>query len=92
MARVRISTTVDEERLLRVRRFLDVSDSQLLDRALAALLEELETQRELQALDEHPYEDDQDLAWQAPPGPPLPYDGEIPADVLELARQRRRSM
>ncbi len=90
MARVRISTTVDAERLARVRRLLQESDSRLVDRALVALLEDLERQREQEVLRQHPYDGDPDLSWHAQPSPALPYDGEIPAEVLELAEQRRR--
>jgi len=61
-----------------------------LDRALLALIEDLEEDRELTALAALPYEDDPDLAWEAPPGPDLPYDGEVPEDVVQLALQRRR--
>lgn len=89
MGRVRISTTVDEDRLLRCRALLGTNDSVLLDRALAALLEEMEAMRERAALEEHPYEDDPELSWEVPAGPVLPYDGEVPAEVLELARARR---
>jgi hypothetical protein len=89
MARVRISTTVDGPLLERSRRLLGMSDGQLVDRALAALVEEVETRQEQAALDEHPYEDDPDLSWEAPSGPALPYDGDVPAEVLELARRRR---
>ena len=67
-----------------------MSVSELIDRALAALLEELEGEAELRALAEHPYEDDPDLTWHVPIGRLLPYEGEIPKDVLELAAQRRR--
>ncbi len=88
MARVRISTTVDGERLARARALTGVSDGKLVDRALVALLEDLEAERELAALDRHPYDDDPDLRWEAPPGPALPYDGEVPADVIALARRR----
>ncbi len=66
-------------------------DSQLLDRALAALIEMLRTEQELAALAEHPYETDPDLAWQAPPGPDLPYDGAGPDEVRATAEERRRS-
>lgn len=89
MARARISTTVDAQRLADARRLLGTTDSELMDRALAALIENVEAQRELAALTRHPYEDDPDLVWHAPPGPDLPYDGDIPADVLRLARERR---
>jgi len=59
-----------------------------MDRALAALLEESEAQQELAALDAFPY-DDPELNWEAPAAP-LPYSGEVPADVLALAQRRRR--
>jgi hypothetical protein len=58
---------------------------------LACLLDEIETRQEHAALDEHPYEKDPDLNWEAPVGPPLPYDGTVPADVIELARRRRQA-
>lgn len=66
-------------------------DSQLLDLALAALIEMLRTEQELAALAEHPYETDPDLAWEAPRGPDLPYDGAVPDEVLAMAEERRRS-
>lgn len=91
MARVRISTTVDGARLARSRQLLQTSDSQLLDRALAALLQDLEREREREALSRHPYEDDPDLSWRTEPPPALPYDGAIPTEVLELAEERRRA-
>jgi hypothetical protein len=69
---------------------LGTSDSQILDRALAALIEQLEAEQELAALAALPYEDDPDLAWPAVPGPDLPYDGEVPVEVLRLAAKRRR--
>jgi hypothetical protein len=90
MKRVRISTTVDRDRLVVCRRLLGGKDSQLLDRALQALVNELESERELAALEAHPYDDDPDLAWEAPPGPDLPYDGDVPKDVIRLAARRRR--
>lgn len=43
------------------------------------------------ALHALPYEEDVELAWEAPPGPDLPYDGRVPAEVLRLAEARRRS-
>lgn len=90
MPRVRISTTVDGERLERARALVATSDSRLLDQALTALLDKLEAERELRALATHPYEDDLDLAWQAPSGPALAYDGDVPAGVERLAAARRR--
>ncbi len=89
MQRVRISTTVDATRLETARRLLNEADSRIIDRALAALIDELEAQRELAALEAHPYERDPDLAWSAPLGPDLAYDGDIPPDVVELAAARR---
>ena len=90
MRRERISTTVDAATLDRTRRLLPGPDSRLLDRALAALVHELEAEREVTALAAHPYEHDPDLAWAAPAGPDLPYNGEVPPEVLALARRRRR--
>ena len=90
MNRARISTTVDARSLRRARQLLPGTDSHLLDRALLSLIEELEEDRELAALAALPYEDDPDLAWEARPGPDLPYDGEVPEDVIQLSLQRRR--
>lgn len=89
MARTRISTTVDRDRLDEARRRLGTSDSELIDEALAVLLRELDAEDELAALDRSPYEADPDLQWHAPPGPPLPYDGDVPPEVEALARERR---
>lgn len=60
-----------------------------MDRALATLVEALEAQLELAALEAMPYDEDPELSWEVP-APPLPYAGEIPADVLTLAERRRR--
>lgn len=90
MRRERISTTVDSVQLATARRLLGVRDSELFDRALEALVRQELARRELEALEAHPYEEDPDLAWEAPPGPDLPYDGEIPAEVRRLAARRRR--
>lgn len=89
MTRTRISTTVDARRLERCRRELGLPDSELIDRALAALLRELLSAHEQRALLEQPYEDDPDLAWQVPGGPDLPYDAEVPDEVKRLAAERR---
>ncbi|MCA1656364.1 MAG: hypothetical protein LC713_01385 [Actinobacteria bacterium] len=51
----------------------------------------LEAEQEQVALDAHPYDADTDLSCEAPPGPALPYDGEVPAEVLRLAALRRQS-
>lgn len=90
MHRARVSTTVDARSLGRARQLLPGPDSRMFDRALAALIQKVEEELELAALSAHPYEDDPDLAWEAPPGPDLPYDGEVPREVAELARRRRR--
>lgn len=90
MTRVRISTTVDGSRLEAARRLLAVGDSALLDRALAALVDELEAEHERQVLDAMPYEEDPDLSWRPLAGSGLPYDGEVPEDVERLAAARRR--
>ncbi|MGH8931527.1 MAG: hypothetical protein ACRDZO_13100 [Egibacteraceae bacterium] len=63
------------------RRLLEATDCELIDA--------LEAQRELAALARHPYDHDPDLAWQAPAGPDLPYDGDVPYDVRQLAAERR---
>lgn len=90
MTRIRISTTVDEARWTEARRLLEGPPSQVLDAALSALIEKIEADRERVALDRFPYEDDPDLSWEAPAGPELPYDGEVPQEVLRLAQGRRR--
>lgn len=69
MTRVRISTTVDGQTLAACRQLLGQSDSKLVDRALVALLHDLEARHELAALDAQPYEEDPDLAWEAAPAP-----------------------
>lgn len=68
---------------------LGATASQILDRALETLLRDLEARAEIAALEAHPYEDDPDLAWDAPGGPDLPYDGEVPQKVIELAARLR---
>jgi len=90
MTRVRISTTVDAQQLTTVRRMLNAPDSHILDRALKVLIDDVEQAQELAALEALPYEDDPDLSWAPVPGADLPYDGEVPADVLRMAAQRRR--
>lgn len=89
MARTRISTTVDSDRLERARAHFGLPDSQLLDRALYELLRRVQLEREREALRAAPYEDDAELTWQAPDGPSLPYDGEVPDEVRRLAAERR---
>ncbi|MGQ0680433.1 MAG: hypothetical protein ACT4OM_12390 [Actinomycetota bacterium] len=65
-------------------------DSRLLDAALGALIDRIEGEQEMTALANHPYDTDPDLAWVAPPGPPLAYDGTVPEQVLRLAQARRK--
>ena len=88
MARVRISTTVDGERLEQARRLVDAPDSVLMDRALVALLDRIVARKEVESLQDLPYEEDPDVAWEAPSGPPLPYDGDIPEEIRDLAKKR----
>lgn len=89
MSRERISTTVDADRLARARDLHGGPDSELVDRALELLLRHLDAAREVAAIEAAPYEDDPALAWRAPDGPALPYDGDVPDEVRELAAQRR---
>jgi hypothetical protein len=90
MSRVRISTTVDESALRAARRQLGVRDSELFDRALRLLLEELESQAELRALEAAPYREDEALQLPEPDlTGDLPYEGAVPAEVIELAERRR---
>jgi hypothetical protein len=89
MTRVRVSATVDGTYLERARALTGARDSQLLDQALVALVTQSEAERERAILASAPYDADPDLTWESASGPDLPYDGEIPADVLALAAQRR---
>jgi hypothetical protein len=89
MSRVRISTTVDGDRLDQLRALLPASDSELIDQALRLLLDHVQAERDLAAIRAMPYEEDPDLSWEAPPGPDLPYDGDVPSEVRALAEQRR---
>lgn len=92
MTRVRISTTVDGERLDRARRALRLRDSELFDVALEAALRESIIASELAALERLPYATDPELALPGLPGDDgsaFPYDGDVPAHVRELAQQRR---
>jgi hypothetical protein len=92
--RTRVSTTVDEKRLASARRLTGMPDSELIDLALATLLEQAERQAENRALADSPYEADVDLTG-LPAGWPVDapaldaYDGDVPADVLELFAARR---
>lgn len=92
--RTRISTTVDRDRLTTARVQTGLPDSELIDLALSALLEQTEREAEDRALAEHPYEIDPEInelptGW--PSESPLldSYDGQVPADVLALFSTRR---
>ena len=89
---MRISTTIDGQRWAEARRLVSGSPSQIVDAALEALIEKLEGERERAVLAKLPYEDDPDLSWDAPPGPALPYEGEVPEEILRLAEERRRRL
>jgi hypothetical protein len=90
MERMRISTTVDGTRLARARELFAGRDAAMLDQALAALIDEIETAREIAAIRALPYHADPmlDLPVIAL-ADDLPYDGEVPADVLAAVEQRR---
>jgi hypothetical protein len=89
MTRVRVSTTVDAQRWATAQRLVGAPSSQILDRALAALIGQLEGAHEREVLTAQPYHEDPELAWEMSPGAGLAYDADVPPDVLELARQRR---
>lgn len=94
MTRTRISTTVDTEQLRRARVIVGGRDSELLDQALAVFVEQDEVRREAKALAAAPYREDDELQLGAPEidwDGELPYDGTVPDEVVELARQRRHS-
>ena len=87
--RVRISTTVDQERLDEARRRTGDRDSELMDRALAALLDALDAEAELRALEAAPYDIDPELAMPKAAAGADDYDGEVPSSVMRLATRRR---
>ena len=89
MARVRISSTVGSRQWDTARRLLPTPSCQILDRALAALIDRLETDHERAVLSASPYDDDADLVWHASTSRGLPYDGPVPPDVVRLAEQRQ---
>jgi hypothetical protein len=90
MKRSRISTTVDSVKLERARTLARTNDAAMLDRALQALILEIESGEELEALRALPYDRDAELALPAAsPASELPYDGDVPTEILEIARRRR---
>ena len=89
MNRMRISTTVDADCLIRARALGDSRDSELFDKALRAYIELTTAESEQAALERFPYELDPSLEMPEVDDD-LPYDGAVPAHVLQLAKQRRR--
>jgi hypothetical protein len=92
--RVRISTTVDARAIERARILTGARDSTTIDRALLALIDQLEGRRERAALLGAPYEHDEELTLPDPSidwATDLPYDGAVPPQVLAMAERRRRS-
>ena len=92
MTRMRISTTVDADRLADARARSGLRDSELFDRALELLIRRLVIDAELSSLDRFPYELDSDLDVGDAPGDPegaLRYDGDVPERIQQLALERR---
>ena len=87
--RVRISTTVDQERLNEARARSGDRDSELMDRALAALLDALDAEAELRALEVAPYALDPELAMPDAGAGADDYDGVVPSNIMRLAKRRR---
>ena len=87
--RVRISTTIDGERLEAARLRLGRRDSELFDLALIALLDTLDQEDELAAIEAHPYDKDPDLVVSVPQPFDESYDEAVPESVRLLAEQRR---
>ena len=91
--RIRVSTTVDNERLTLARKQTGLPDSELIDLALEALLERAERDAEDLALGEHPYHRDSELiglpaGWPASAPPLDDYDDAVPADIVALFASR----
>lgn len=62
----------------------------MVDLALEALIERIESEQEVDALARLPYDDDPELVLPSPgPGADLPYDGHVPKEIMELAHRRR---
>ncbi len=68
---------------------LQTSDSKLVDRALAALVEEMEERQELHALEAQPYKMTRTWLGSLSRVRICPYDGDVPAEVARLAARRR---
>jgi hypothetical protein len=92
MNRLRISTTVDGSVLARARELSGARDAEMFDAALIALVNQIQGERELEALRSWPYADDVELAMpEAPPDSldALPYTGVVPPELIKLAKARR---
>lgn len=87
--RTRISTTVDGIKWRQAMSLMNSPASQVVDRALEALIDRLEAESEIRALDEFPYDEDPELAWEAEPVA-LPYEGDVPEAIRRQAAQRKR--
>jgi hypothetical protein len=92
--RTRLSTTVNTDWLTAARARTGLSDSALIDKALVALLDQAEREAEDRAFGpEQPLgevtDGDVSFGWPADAPPLDTYDGEVPADVLELFAERR---
>jgi hypothetical protein len=62
----------------------------MIDRALQALIVEMNATAERDALRRLPYDEDRELDLPAATfAGELPYDGEVPREILEAARKRR---
>ena len=92
--RTRLSTNVNTDWLTAARARTGLSDSALIDKALVALLDQAEREAEDRAFGpEQPLgevtDGDVSFGWPADAPPLDTYDGEVPADVLELFAERR---
>lgn len=93
MARARISTSVDAAQLEKARSLSDLRDSELFDRALTLFVRQSTIDHEIAALERIPYDADPELVMGDAPNDSvdeLPYDGEVPEEILRIAAERRR--
>lgn len=91
MNRVRVSTTIDGDRLSRARELTSVRDSELFDLAIDALLQALIARRETEAIGRFPYHADPELHMGRGAGDAdneLDYTGGVPPEVRALAKKR----
>lgn len=78
MSRTLLTVSIDEGAYRRCREHFHGTDSELLDRALTALAEALESEHELRVLDALPFEDELES-----------YEGPIPAEVMAEGQHRQ---